>query len=173
MSQIIIVTGPSGAGKSTTCKAFAKAGEGMWAYVGQDDVRSFVKAGYRHADAEWTEETRHQWEVSVEVICDAIKRYYKHGINCIVDCFAPPEEFEKYKQQLGNLAYKVVVLMPDVDQAAYRNSQRRGHARMDEIKIRKNHEWFAAWSSEAATIIDSSKMSVEEVVRQMKELISV
>lgn len=170
MTQTIIITGPSGAGKSTVALAVAEQMPDTWAFISQDGMREHIKAGYCHADVEWTDETRRQWEVSITICCDMVKRYHEANISCVVEMFAPPSEFEKWKQQLKGFDYKLVVLLPDVQKTVDRNANRE--LKMKEEKIRENHEWFTKWEPTEAIIIDSSNLSVDETVERVKELVT-
>ncbi len=170
MSKIIIITGPSGAGKSTIAKKLAETLDGTWALISQDDTRELIKAGYKDADIEWTDETRKQWEVSIYICCDMVRRYYEANINCVVELFAPPTEFEKWKQQLKDIFYELFVLLPDVEKTVYRNANRE--LSMKEEKIRENYEWFTQWKPNEATIIDTTKHSAEESAAEIKRNIS-
>lgn len=169
MSKVIIVTGPSGAGKSTTAKHLAEKSVGEWAIVSQDDIRALVKAGYRPADIEWTDATKRQWDVSVLIATDMIKRYFEAGINCVVDLFAPPSEFEKWKEHIKSVDYRLIVLLPDVETTVKRNSDRENI--MKEEKIRENHSWFMQWESDVATIIDTSKQTLNDSIKQIRDLV--
>lgn len=170
MSEVLLVTGPAGAGKSTTCAEFAKSGNGMWALIEQDHIRQFVKAGFKNpSDHPWTDKTQTQWDVSVDICGDMARRYQQRDINCIIDCFAPLGSFDKWAKAFKNVDYKVIVLLPDVEVAIERNSQRIGDARLKESQVREHHEWLAAWQEdERARIIDTSKLSVEGVVQAIR-----
>lgn len=168
MSKVIIITGPSGAGKSTTTKYLAEKSVGEWAIINQDDIRALVKAGYRPADIEWTDATKRQWNVSILIATDMIKRYFDAGINCVVDLFAPPSEFEKWKEYIGDVDYQLIVLLPDVETTVKRNANRENI--MKEDKIRENHGWFMQWKPSEATIIDTSKQTLTTSIKQIKNL---
>lgn len=166
MSKVLIITGTSGSGKSSTSKVLSETLPGTWALISQDDIRGLVKAGYKSAGEDWTDETRKQWEASIDICSDMIKRYRQYGINCILELFAPPSEFEKWKPKLKNTDYQLFVLIPTVETVIHRNANRE--LKMKESKIRENHEWFTVWQPEQAKIIDSTNQTLEETV----ELIS-
>lgn len=166
MSDVIFITGPSGAGKSTITRHLAGTLAGTWALVSQDETRTLIKAGYKDPDAPWTDATRKQWEVSISICSDIVKRYYQVGIHCVVEIFAPPEEFGKWKQALAEVPYKLFVLLPDLDETVRRNANRE--LPMPEASVRKNHEWFTQWKPGEATILDTTNSSLEESVKEIK-----
>jgi adenylate kinase family enzyme len=166
MSKVIILTGPSGAGKSSVSKELAENLTGTWALVSQDSTRELIKAGFKSADDVWTDKTKKQWEVSIIIICDMIKRYREANINCIIELFAPPVEFKKWRKHLKGINYQIVVLLPSIEKTLHRNANRPIH--MKEFQIRENHDWFSAWKPSEATIIDTSHQSLKETVEHIR-----
>ncbi len=152
MSKVIILTGPSGAGKSSVAKELAENLTGVWSLISQDETRTLIKAGFKSPDETWTDETKRQWEVSIAICCDMIKHYYEADISCIIELFAPPVEFEKWKKRLESIDYELVVLLPSIEETVRRNANRK--IPMKEHQIRENHEWFSQWKPSKATIID-------------------
>lgn len=173
MAKVILLTGPSGAGKTTTAEMFLKSAPGVWAYISQDELRQLVVAGYASADDysyNWGDETRRQWEVSIPICTDIVRRYNYVGINCIVDFFAPPEEFEKWRRGLVGIDYKLFVLLPSIEETVARNAGRSARSQLKENKIRQNHALFQAWadSREAVTVIDTSEIKISETVAHIR-----
>lgn len=164
-----MITGPSGAGKSTVSEYITANSTGTWALISQDEIREHIKAGYRRADLNWDNETKKQWDVSINICCDMIRRYNETNINCIVELFSPPSEFEKWQEKINDLSYKLIVLLPSEEQTVYRNANRK--SRMKESKIRENYEWFTQWSESKAIIIDTTKQSTMETIKSIEEII--
>jgi gluconate kinase len=172
MSQLIIVTGPGGAGKTTTCEAFAKSAKGTWAFISQDHIRMFVKAGFKDPTEPWDAATRKQWATSQAICGDILRQYQAAGINCILDCFAVKGSFDKWNEVLRGISYKLIVLLPHIDTTLQRNSQRKGAARLKDLDIREHHSWFTAWEGDKrATIIDTTNYEVEETIRDIKAIV--
>lgn len=138
---------------------------GTWALVSQDETRTLIKAGYKDPDVPWTDATRKQWEVSIVICCDMVKRYYQAGIHTVVEIFAPPEEFEKWQTALTGIPYRLFVLLPDLEETVRRNANRE--LPMPEASIRKNHEWFTQWKPAEATILDTTRCSPAESVTEI------
>lgn len=170
MTKIIIITGTSASGKSSVASLLAKSLPGTWALISQDDVRSIVKAGYLSPVNGWDHETQHQWDVSIDICCDLVKRYQKAGINCILEIFAPARDFKtweiSWKPKLEGLHYQLFVLLPDIETVATRHKSRSGT--MTEARIRENYRLFANWNGNSATVIDSSDQTLEETVNLIK-----
>ena len=174
MSEIVILNGPSGAGKSTTAKAFLEQAEGTWAYVCQDDMRDLVKKGYRSANGmpdTWDAEVKNQMSVSIPLCADMVRRYAEYGINCVLDLYAEADDFTAWQQALQDIEYTLFVLLPDLESTLLRNQERSGTARLTDEKIAYNHGNFvhANWPSDT-TIIDTSKLTVNEVVQKIRAL---
>lgn len=171
MAQVLIITGPSGAGKTTTSQQFLQSASGEWAYVNQDEIRQMVVAGYESAgdyEQNWNDGTKRQWAVSIPICADICMRYVEYGINCILDIFAPPEEFEKWKPHLAGIDYKLVVLLPNVDITVARNAGREERSRLKENKIRQNHSYFQEWKNTKAAVLDTTTLSLNEVLKLIR-----
>jgi len=95
-----------------------------------------------------------------------VKRYCQAGIHCVVELFAPPEEFGKWKQALAEVPYKLFVLLPDLEETVRRNANRE--LPMPEASVRESHEWFTQWKPGEATILDTTNCSLAESVNEIK-----
>jgi len=171
MSEVLLITGPPGAGKSTACEAFAKTADGMWAFIEQDAIRQLVKAGFKNPPDPWTKETETQMNASIDICGDMAKRYQQFGVNCMVDCFITLDSYthDKWQKAFDEVAYKIIVLLPAVEKAVARNNQRTGDNRLKEAQVRSQHELMSAWRDDPrATIIDSTNMSVPDVVQALR-----
>lgn len=175
MAKLVLITGPSGAGKTTVSKSLPKQLAGEWAYISQDDLRQLVIAGYASADDyehEWSEEVRRQWNVSIPICVDVAKRYLDVGINCIIDFYAPPNEFEKWQHELRDISYTLIVLRPDLKTTLKRNSTRDERARLKDNKIVQNHQAFEEWQHYNAEVVDTSKETVSTTIQTIEKIIS-
>jgi len=175
MAKLLLITGPSGAGKTTVSKSLLKQLTGEWAYISQDDLRQLVIAGYASADDyehEWSEEVRRQWNVSIPICVDVAKRYLDVGINCIIDFYATPNEFEKWKKELKDIPYTLIVLRPDLGSTLERNRSREERAKLKDNKIRQNYKAFEEWSQTEIRVVDTSKEKVSVTVEAIEKIIS-
>ena len=167
MSKVIILTGSSGAGKSSAGEKLAKTLLGTWAFISQDGTRKFIKSGFKSPDEPWTDETKKQWEVSIAICSDMIKRYHQAEINCVVELFSPPAEFEKWRKRLKNIPYTLIVLLPNLEENIRRNANRK--IPMKEFQVRENYEWFSAYKTDQAIILDTSHQTLAETVKHIKK----
>src|ERR1700680_4938474 len=122
MSKVILLTGPAGGGKSTTADKFASESKETWAHIEQDTIRRFIRSGFANPSEEWTDETRKQWVISVDICCYTIRKYHENGINCIVDAFISPTRFQEWKERLKGIGFKLVVLLPELQTTLKQNS---------------------------------------------------
>ncbi len=171
MSIVLIFTGCPGAGKSTAGELFAENTTGAWAYVDQDEVRKQVRAGFKNPGKEWDNQTKVQWDVSVEICADMARRYKKTGINVLIDCFMPPEAYDSWQKAFKGVDYKVAVLLPTLATALSRNADRTGDARLPNELIRRHHEWFTGYVDDPhVNVIDSTNLSPKDVVSKLAEI---
>ncbi len=63
-------------------------------------------------------------------------------ISCVVDLFAPPDEFEKLQKCLNGVDSQSVILMPSKEDAVMRNERRSERSRLKEDMIRINNDGF-------------------------------
>jgi hypothetical protein len=174
MTKVLLITGPAGAGKTSTAGEFLKQAEGTWAYINQDEVRQLVRTGYATAggyESDWSEATRQQWEVSIPICCDIASRYQAYGINCIIDFNSSPEEFINWEKYLGNMEYKLIVLLPDEETVLLRNKNRDGRSRLKDKKITQNYKKLVSWKNENVAIIDNSEGNVTDTIVKLNDLV--
>lgn len=175
MAQLLLLTGPSGAGKTTVAKEFLKHAEGEWAYISQDSLRQLVVAGYVSADDyehTWSSAVRRQWDVSIPICVDIARHYLSVGINCVIDFYAPPDEFKKWRVELGDLSCELVIIRPDLKTTLSRNARRDTNSRLKDKKVVTNHAAFSAWSHLEAHILDTSLDTVQQTVKRIEKIIS-
>lgn len=173
LGKILLVTGPAGAGKTTACRLLAETGEGTWAFVAQDDIRQFVKAGYMRGELDWTEETHRQWNVSTNILGKIAREYQAQGINCVIECFAPIGRYSQWVDAFHGVDYTLIILMTDVDTAIKRNAMRRGEARLRDDQIREFHGWFEGFHKiSEAHFIDTTTSSPKTIAQSMLRLVS-
>lgn len=173
-SKVILITGPSASGKSTVANILANSQASTWALISQDDVRSQVKSGYSSPIEKWDDETKRQWNTSVDICCDMVKRYQQTGINCILEMFAPASEFQPWQatwqEKLKDVHYQLFVLLPDAKTTVARHRHRNGT--MTEERIRQNHKLFTGWKDNSAVVIDSSKQTMQETAATIERQIN-
>lgn len=176
MAELVLITGPPGAGKSTVSKNLLQDLPGEWAYVSQDDLRQMVVKGYASADDydyNWSQSTKRQWMVSIPICVDIAKRYLDSGINCLVDFSSLPEQFEVWKTEIGDVPYRLFILLPNEETVVNRNEHRKSISRLKDKKVRLNHKAFLEWAKHGVSIIDTSSDDIKQSVLKIKKLVLV
>jgi predicted kinase len=166
--RVLLVTGPSGAGKTETTVAFASSRREPCAVVNQDLVRTFVKAGHVRPDTDWGPEAERQWQLSRAICIDAMRRYLDEGFDVVIDTFAPGDDAELWRVE--GARFDVVVLKPSLEVAAARNRARVSHT-TDDASLARNHEMFDFAPIAGAPVLDTSALSVDEVVAEVERLV--
>jgi 2-phosphoglycerate kinase len=124
MNQVLILTGPPGAGKTSVALALAERFDRM-VLVEVDDVRHWVRAGYRHpwaGDAQAAEQLRMATDAAIAVTRNAVGyRYSVIGDDVVVGADA-----EVYRAGLAGLDAQVqfVTLLPSLERTIERDAAR-------------------------------------------------
>jgi adenylylsulfate kinase-like enzyme len=172
MPRVLLVTGPSGAGKTATTAAFASSRSRPTAVVDQDLLRTFVKAGFVHPDRGWGPAQEQQWQLSRNIGIDAMRRYLAEGFDVVIDTYAPGDDQHHWRAGVPDgVRFDVVVVQPSLDVAAERNRRRATHTTDDESLVR-NYEGFEYAPVADAPIIDSSAMTIDDVVAEVERLLA-
>lgn len=142
MNQVLIITGPPGAGKTSVALAICERFDRM-VHVPVDDVRHWVRAGYRHPwanDAQAAEQLRMAADAAVAVTRNAVE--YRYSV--IIDDVILGDAAEAYRAGLGGLDAQVqfVTMLPSLERCLERDLA-RGAASIPE-RVRALHEEFTA-----------------------------
>jgi len=178
MAKIILLNGPPAAGKTTVSKLFIKEQEpSEWAYIADDDIRQLVKSGYASADGtkdEWSERTKQQWRVGMENCIDLAINFQQAGISSIVDFYATEQEFEHWRELLGDVDFVHVILLPGEDVDLARNAERGFPAHLSEKKIIESYEELKGWTSnDGVILINNSEQMPKQTVDRLVSLLKV
>jgi hypothetical protein len=182
----LVLTGTPCAGKSTAAAALAggddpTAGDPT-ALIDLDAVRGNVKSGYRLPMAEIPppEATLVQWQLAVDICGDMARRYAAAGYACVVD--APgiyvdgavpwePYTHAAWRRSMGGVDWRLVVIQPAIDLICERAVARQGRRQPPEDLLRAIHAGMEAWRDvEGVTVLDTTSMSVDEVVAALDQV---
>ena len=124
MNQVLILTGPPGAGKTSVALAICERFDRM-VHVPVDDLRHWVRAGYRHpwaGDAQAAEQLRMAIDGASALARNAVD--YRYSV--IVDDVVVGADAEAYRAALAGLDADVqmVTLLPSLEDCLERDAAR-------------------------------------------------
>ncbi|MCB9483873.1 MAG: AAA family ATPase [Dehalococcoidia bacterium] len=157
MNQVLILTGPPGAGKTSVALAICERFDRM-VHVPVDDLRHWVRAGYRHpwaGDAQAAEQLRMAIDGASALARNAVD--YRYSV--IVDDVVVGADAEAYRAALAGLDADVqmVTLLPSLEDCLERDAA-RGAASIPE-RVRALHEEFASavtQERQSGAVLDTS-----------------
>lgn len=157
MNQVLILTGPPASGKTTTALAICERFDRV-VHVSVDDLRHWVRAGYRHpwaGDAQAAEQLRMAADGAALLARNAID--YRYSV--IVDDVVIGDQADIYRAALSGLEASVqfVTLLPSVDSCVQRDAGRTSPSLADRIRVL--HAEFAeavAAGRQPGAVLDTS-----------------
>ncbi|WP_157181023.1 AAA family ATPase [Actinopolymorpha alba] len=166
MTTLLMLTGPAGSGKSTAAAAWASRGTSPRSLIDTDALRWLIRAGVAHPEHGWTQETQRQWDVAMDLWKAMVRVYKLHGIDCVVDIYAPPCPPETGDDIMTELGIRRIVLLPSLEVCLARNLARNRNPLLEDSDLRSNYEDFA-WCvrrHNPHNVIDNSALTVDETV---------
>ncbi|MEU8670040.1 AAA family ATPase [Streptomyces anulatus] len=176
-SFVLLITGPAGAGKSTLADSWAKSRSTPTVHISLDDVRDWVKSGYANPEDGWNAVAEQQYHMARRCIALAVREYVSAGYACVVDDAIFPDwdavSVQGWERDLGDIAVRLVVLMPSIETLEKRNSRRTGHRLLSSETIGIIREQMSGWVERGVPLIDNSSMSVEDTVRGLDAVLGI
>ena len=125
MNQVILLSGPPGAGKTSVAEALCERFDRM-VHVEVDDLRHWVKAGYRHpwaGDHQAAEQLELAAREAAAIAREAIAMRY----SVVITDVALPQQAALYRELLGRLPVPahIVTLLPSLEVTLARDAERR------------------------------------------------
>ena len=175
--DVLLITGPAGAGKTSAADAWARSRPYRCAHASLDDVRWMVKSGYADPRQGWGPEPRRQLDLARGSTAMLARRFVAAGIRCVIDDAIfrewPEADYPPWSRELHGLTHRLVVLLPTLDVALRRNSERRGSRLLSPEMTGMIHDMMIAWrDDEVALVIDNSALSVDQTVRSIEAALS-
>lgn len=166
MPTLVLLSGPAGSGKSTSAAAWAARGQGVRSAIDVDALRGLIKAGLASPEDGWTDETERQWRLGVDVASAMARVYHRHGVDCIIDVYAPPGPECMWQGLVDELRIHRVTLLPSLDICLERNEKRNRYPGLDEESVRANYEGleWCVHEYNLPHVIDNGNLTVEETV---------
>lgn len=170
----MLITGPAGAGKSQTAAAWADRGDGPRAAIDVDRLRLHVRAGFLHPEDGWSDEMQRQWDVATEIWQAMARAYRKHGIDCVVDVYAPPWPDSEFEALLEDLKIVRIILLPTLETCIERNRVRANQPLMTDHQVADNYEGFVEGICEAHRpyMIDNSQLTLDGTVSAVEGILA-
>jgi predicted kinase len=154
---VVLFGGPAGAGKSTLARAWC-ATRAQAAHIELDEIRHLIVSG--RADPQEPGELQEaQYRLSVEATCALARAFATSGCDVAIDDVFEPAAFERYwRPQLDGLPWKLVVILPSLDETLARSAGREKRVR--EEHTRMQHARCATWDE--GVRIDTTGVDVEQ-----------
>jgi len=155
--SVVLFGGPAGAGKSTLARAWC-ATRTQAAHVELDEIRSLIISG-RADPQESSDLQAAQYGLSVEATCAVARAFAHGGCDVAVDDVLEPDAFEHYwRPQLEGLRWKLIVVLPSLDETLRRSAGREKRVR--EKHTRAQHGRCSTWSE--AVRLDTTDLDVDQ-----------
>jgi hypothetical protein len=167
----VVITGSSCAGKTTVATELAARLGPPGTLVSLDAIRAQVVAGalsvwspFPPADA-----ALDQWAVAIEIAGDMARRYRDRGWPCVIDAPGiyrddnpwPPFRYAAWAAALDDVAWRLVVLQPTLEEVERRATIRRGEPAQGDPRLAGMHGAMAAWSGDpGAVVVDPTGLDV-------------
>jgi adenylate kinase family enzyme len=127
MNQVIVLSGPTGAGKTAVAEALCERFDRML-HVEVDELRHWVKAGYRHPWA-GDHQAQEQLELAVRNACAIARESVAMRYAVVITDVALPPQAALYRALLAPLqahaASHFVTLLPGLEVTLHRDAERR------------------------------------------------
>lgn len=173
MTLSMMITGPAGSGKSTTAAGWAARGTAPRAVIDSDALRTNVRAGVAHPEDGWTEETQRQWDVAVELWQAMLGVYVQHGVDCVVDTYAPlwpGDDLDRFLAEQGVLR---VVLLPTLAVCLDRNRRRSKSPVLTDDLMTSNYRGFTecVQAYPPPFVIDNGDLTTAQTVDAVERIV--
>ena len=154
---VVLFGGPAGAGKSTLARAWCET-RPQAAHIELDEIRHLIVSG--RADPQVRSELQAaQYRLTVEATCALARSFTAGGCDVAIDDVFEPAAFDRYwRRQLDGLPWKLVVVLPSLDETLARSARREKRVMAEHT--RTQHARCAEW--EDGVRIDTTGLDLEQ-----------
>jgi predicted kinase len=154
---VVLFGGPAGAGKSTLARAWCET-RPQAAHIELDEIRHLIVSG--RADPQVASDLQAaQYRLAVEATCALARSFAAGGCDVAIDDVFEPVAFDRYwRPQLDVLAWKLVVVLPSLDETLARSAQREKRVLAEHV--RTQHARCAEWDE--GVRIDTTGLGLEQ-----------
>jgi chloramphenicol 3-O-phosphotransferase len=154
---VALFGGPAGAGKSTLARAWC-ATRRQAAHIELDEIRNLIISG-RADPQELSDLQTAQYQLSVEAACSLARAFAHGGCDVAIDDVFEPAAFERYwRPQLDGLPWKLVSVLPALEETLARSAPRAKQVR--EEHIRTQHARCREWDTSVR--IDTTGLDINQ-----------
>ncbi len=140
--RVLLLGGPAGAGKTTVAEMWC-ATRVSAAHIQLDEVRDLIRSGLADPQEESDLQAR-QYELAVRASIALARVFAQEGYDVVIDDALEPSPFDDlWRAELAGLDYRVVVLLPSLDETLRRSEAR--DKRVQERHTRSQHAALQAW----------------------------
>jgi chloramphenicol 3-O-phosphotransferase len=154
---VVLFGGPAGSGKSSLARAWC-ATRPRAAHVELDEVRDLILSG-RADPQEQSALQAEQYRLAVAATCALAHVFSADGYDVALDDVLEPEAFDRYwRARLEGLPWRLVVVLPSLEEALRRAAEREKRVR--EEHIRAQHARCAGWDGDVR--LDTTGLALEQ-----------
>ena len=153
---VALFGGPAGAGKSTLARAWC-ATRPRAAHIELDEIRHLIVSG--RADPQESGDLQAaQYRLSVDATCALARVFAQGGCDVAIDDVLEPDTFERYwRPQLRGLRWKLVIVLPSLEETLARSAQREKRVREEHTR----HQYARSANWDEAVRIDTTGLDLD------------
>lgn len=167
-APLYIITGAMAAGKSTIAKALVQRFDKS-AHVGGDAFLRMIAKGGAVMGPALDSEAVAQLQLRQDIAMDAVRRFVAAGFTTVYQDILIGADFVRVTKALADLAPRIVVLNPSVETLAQRDADRHKTGYGEHFPPNVLADALRSETPREGLWLDSSAMSVDDVVERILE----
>ncbi len=168
---VLAITGPSGSGKSTVAEGLAKQLK-QCVNIDADHIKHMIVSGFSYelkpdGTKKWG---FNQWELVGDSLGLLTRNFLDNSYNVIINGYLDEQAWLELQKHVI-LTHKVV-LLPHIDMAVKRDSERSGDLAMGKSMVEEHHDYFSNNRFYRDFVkIDSTNHNTEETVHMIIDML--